>query len=116
MASSLDPDNFPAAGRRMSRGRTLGPSDSSDSGSDMAGPGLLDDDEMLNLETDDVLVNDADDLSDEENDGDAPELDAEADLEADDAELPEEIAPRTRRAGTGRKGRGQPHRDGPRGR
>lgn len=110
MASSLDPDNFPDAGRRMPRGRTLGPSDSSDSGSDMAGPGLLDDDDMLSLETDDVLVDDADDLSGEEDEGDAADLDAEADLEADDAELPEEIAPRRRRAGSGRKGRGQPHR------
>jgi hypothetical protein len=108
MASSLDPDNFPEAGRRMTRGR-LGPSDSSDSGSDMAGPGLLDDDDILNLEADDVL-DDEDSLPDEEDgDPDNDELEADADLETDDDE-PEEIAPRTRRAGSGRKGRGQPHR------
>jgi hypothetical protein len=46
--STLDPDNFPAS--RRNRGvpaghdtRSLGPSDTSDSGSDMAGPGLVDD-------------------------------------------------------------------------
>jgi len=51
--STLDPDNFP---RRQPGStppghdtRSLGPSDSSDSGSDMAGPGLLDDD-LLNLD------------------------------------------------------------------
>jgi hypothetical protein len=47
--STLDPDNFPAGARRrkVQKGhdtRTLGPSDSSDSGSDMAGPGQIDDD------------------------------------------------------------------------
>ena len=47
--STLDPDNFPGANRKphLPRGhdtRSLGPSDSSDSGSDMAGPGLVDDD------------------------------------------------------------------------
>jgi hypothetical protein len=51
--STLDPDNLPArAGRKTLPGhdvRSLGPSDSSDSGSDMAGPGLLDDD-MLGLD------------------------------------------------------------------
>jgi hypothetical protein len=47
--STLDPDNLP--GKRRSRknlkghdSRSLGPSDSSDTGSDMAGPGLLDSD------------------------------------------------------------------------
>jgi hypothetical protein len=111
MASSLDPDNFPEAGARMPRGRTLGPSDSSDSGSDMAGPGLLDDDDMLNLEPDDVL-DDEESLSDEDQEGDgydASESDAEDGLETEDDE-PEEIAPHRRRAGAGRKGRGQPHR------
>ena len=49
--STLDPDNFPAGGRRpkTARGhdtRALGPSDSSDTGSDMAGPGLVDDDAL----------------------------------------------------------------------
>ena len=46
--STLDPDNFPLERQRKTlKGhdvRALGPSDSSDSGSDMAGPGLLDDD------------------------------------------------------------------------
>src|SRR5258706_4477308 len=49
--STLDPENFPAANRqpRPPAGhdtRSLGPSDSSDSGSDMAGPGLIDDDAL----------------------------------------------------------------------
>ena len=49
--STLDPDNYPG-GRRASDTppghdtRSLGPSDSSDSGSDMAGPGLIDDDAL----------------------------------------------------------------------
>lgn len=46
--STLDPDNIPARrGRKTVKGtdvKSLGPSDTSDSGSDMAGPGLLDDD------------------------------------------------------------------------
>lgn len=47
--STLDPDNFPAGSRRRKTPeghdtKTLGPSDSSDTGSDMAGPGLTDDD------------------------------------------------------------------------
>lgn len=49
-SSTLDPDNFP----RRKKGDTpkghdtksLGPSDSSDSGSDMAGPGLIDDERI----------------------------------------------------------------------
>ena len=51
--STLDPDNY--AGGRVApqpKGhdvKSLGPSDSSDSGSDMAGPGLIDDD-ALNLD------------------------------------------------------------------
>jgi hypothetical protein len=49
--STLDPDNLPTEGRptRNPKGhdtRALGPSDSSDSGSDMAGPGLVDDDAL----------------------------------------------------------------------
>jgi len=49
MSSTLDPDNFPTErpARDLPPGhdtRSLGPSDSSDSGSDMAGPGLIDDD------------------------------------------------------------------------
>jgi hypothetical protein len=53
MASTLDPDAV-AAGRRNNpvKGhdtKSLGPSDSSDSGSDMAGPGLVDDD-LLGLD------------------------------------------------------------------
>ena len=48
--STLDPDNLPARpGRKAPPGhdvRSLGPSDSSDTGSDMAGPGLLDDDQL----------------------------------------------------------------------
>jgi hypothetical protein len=51
--STLDPDNFPTPPqRKLPKGhdiRSLGPSDSSDSGSDMAGPGLIDDD-VLNLD------------------------------------------------------------------
>jgi hypothetical protein len=53
-SSTLDPDNFPGGGKppKTPKGhdtRSLGPSDSSDSGSDMAGPGLIDDD-VLNLD------------------------------------------------------------------
>jgi hypothetical protein len=49
MGSTLDPDNFPAGKtrRKIQKGhdtRSLGPSDSSDSGSDMAGPSYVDDD------------------------------------------------------------------------
>ena len=53
-SSSLDPDNL-SAGQRSRRSppghdtKSLGPSDSSDSGSDMAGPGLIDD-EQIGLE------------------------------------------------------------------
>jgi hypothetical protein len=52
--STLDPDNIPAGRRRhhTQKGhdtRSLGPSDSSDTGSDMAGPGLIDDD-VLHLD------------------------------------------------------------------
>jgi hypothetical protein len=53
MGSSLTPDNIPATppesippGHDV---KSLGPSDSSDSGSDMAGPGLIDAD-MMNLD------------------------------------------------------------------
>ena len=49
--STLDPDNFPVGDRKrkLQKGhdtRALGPSDTSDSGSDMAGPGRVDDDAM----------------------------------------------------------------------
>ena len=49
--SSLDPENYPATNQPPSGPighdtKTLGPSDSSDSGSDMAGPGLVDDDAL----------------------------------------------------------------------
>lgn len=48
--STLDPDALPAGSERnVAPGhdtRTLGPSDSSDSGSDLDGPGLVDDDEL----------------------------------------------------------------------
>ena len=47
MSSSLDPNNFSDTVSRVPKGhdvKSLGPSDSSDSGSDMAGPGLIDDD------------------------------------------------------------------------
>jgi hypothetical protein len=50
--STLDPDNLPSERRHTQKGhdtRSLGPSDSSDSGSDLAGPGLIDDD-LLNLD------------------------------------------------------------------
>jgi hypothetical protein len=54
MSSTLDPDNYAdgLSRRTTIKGhdiRSLGPSDSSDSGSDMAGPGLLDED-MLDLD------------------------------------------------------------------
>ena len=54
MSSTLDPDNFPTDDKpgRNPKGhdiKSLGPSDSSDSGSDMDGPGLVDDD-VLNLD------------------------------------------------------------------
>jgi hypothetical protein len=46
--STLDPDNFPQRPQRKTQKghdvASLGPSDTSDSGSDMAGPGLVDDD------------------------------------------------------------------------
>lgn len=48
--STLDPDNIPARrGRKTVKGtdvKSLGPSDTSDSGSDMAGPGLVDDEKL----------------------------------------------------------------------
>ncbi len=48
MGTTLDPDNLPAQRtRKTTKGRdmrALGPSDSSDTASDMAGPGLLDED------------------------------------------------------------------------
>jgi len=50
--STLDPDNLPTSSRKVPKGhdtRSLGPSDSSDSGSDMAGPGLIDVD-AINLD------------------------------------------------------------------
>jgi hypothetical protein len=53
MSSTLDPDNLVPSGNRQSiKGhdvKSLGPSDSSDSGSDMTGPGLVNDD-MINLD------------------------------------------------------------------
>lgn len=53
MSSTLDPDNLiPTGNKTTAKGhdiKSLGPSDSSDSGSDMAGPGLVDDD-MLDLD------------------------------------------------------------------
>jgi hypothetical protein len=52
--STLDPDNLPLGKKQQKTAKghdtkSLGPSDSSDSGSDMAGPGLIDDDQ-LNLD------------------------------------------------------------------
>lgn len=48
--STLDPDNIPAKrGKHTQKGHdiaSLGPSDTSDSGSDMKGPGLVDDDAL----------------------------------------------------------------------
>ena len=53
MSSTLDPDNLmPTANQRTLKGHdinSLGPSDSSDSGSDMRGPGLVNDD-RINLD------------------------------------------------------------------
>ena len=65
--STLDPDNFPGApDRSLGKGHgvdALGPSDISDSGSDvMGGPGFaadLDDDQMLNLDTGTTSDNEA---------------------------------------------------------
>jgi len=54
MASSLDPNNFPESRMRVHDGhgsRSLGPSDSSDSGSDLAGPGLTEEDDVLSLDS-----------------------------------------------------------------
>lgn len=45
----LDPDAIPARVREGRDLRSVGPSDSSDSGSDLAGPGLIDDD-LLGLD------------------------------------------------------------------
>jgi hypothetical protein len=50
--STLDPDNFPVGGQRRKKvgvghdTKSLGPSDSSDSGSDMAGPGITEGDQL----------------------------------------------------------------------
>jgi len=48
--STLDPDNIPRRRKRHTQKghdvSSLGPSDSSDSGSDMKGPGLVDDDAL----------------------------------------------------------------------
>jgi len=47
--STLNPENFPRGRRPRLKGhdtKSLGPSDSSDTGSDMAGPGLIDDDAL----------------------------------------------------------------------
>jgi len=54
MASTLDPDNFPVERRRRESApghdvKSLGPSDTSDSGSDLAGPGVTEDD-VLDLD------------------------------------------------------------------
>jgi len=54
-SSTLDPDNFPTPGRggKMPKGhdtRSLGPSDSSDSGSDMAGTAGNDPRERVNAD------------------------------------------------------------------
>jgi hypothetical protein len=53
MSSTLDPENLVPTGNQVPvKGhdiKSLGPSDSSDSGSDMAGPGLVNDD-MLELD------------------------------------------------------------------
>ncbi len=47
-SSTLDPDNFPPGGKRSPRSKhavpALGPSDSSDSGSDLPDPDVTDDD------------------------------------------------------------------------
>jgi hypothetical protein len=89
MASSLDPNNFPEAGTRLPRGhgsRSLGPSDRSDSGSDMAGPGL-DDEDVLDLDRDslDDMESDREDAAEtgalEEDEG------APADLTDEELEL-----------------------------
>lgn len=52
MASTLDPDSFgdPQNSPHAPAGHdieSLGPSDSSDTGSDVAGPGLIDDDALI---------------------------------------------------------------------
>jgi len=122
MASSLDPDNFPEAGKRVPKGhgyRSLGPSDSSDSGSDLAGPGIPDEDAL-----------DLDPIEDEEMEDESLALDAE-DGERDDLDEPEadpdpvpeeeerseaEVSGSRRPARSTRKARGRPHRTEGRGR
>jgi hypothetical protein len=89
MASSLDPNNFPDQGRKRTPGghdsRSLGPSDSSDSGSDLIGPGLKEDeDDALSLDR----------LPDEDVEAEVEE-DADADLNDEDSDRP---APRRRAA------------------
>lgn len=87
MASSLDPNNFPDQGRkRVPSGhdsRSLGPSDSSDSGSDLIGPGLKEDeDDALSL--DQLPDEDARAEVEEEDTGE----DADVDLDDDDSDRP----------------------------
>ena len=70
MARTLDPDKLPATRRTTSNPtghdvKSLGPSDSSDSGSDMAGPGLVDSDAIdldrgTNVDTEAGAYNSAD--------------------------------------------------------
>jgi hypothetical protein len=115
MASSLDPDNFPQGANRMPRGRSFGPGDSSDSGSDMAGPGLDDDvllDPLEDLDTSDL----AEDAEPRIDDDAADDIEADAGLAGDDEPEVAEHAPRERRAKVSRKSRGQPHRLAARGR
>jgi hypothetical protein len=52
--STLDPDNMPSSDRQLGKGhgtRALGPSDLSDSGSDIMGSNGLADDEVIPLDT-----------------------------------------------------------------
>ena len=107
MASSLDPDNFPQGSRHVSRGR-LGPGDSSDSGSDMAGPDSLEEDLLLDpiedLDTD-TIGEDAEPQAEDEAGG---EPDADPEENDDDLERAEHAAG-SRRAWAGRKSRGRAH-------
>jgi hypothetical protein len=115
MASSLDPDNFPQGARQTPRTRSLGPGDSSDSGSDMASLGSLDDDVLLDP-LEDLDTSDLDEDAEPPTGDGADGMEADAAFDDDGEPDPAEHAPRERRAKVVRKSRGQPHRLAARGR
>ena len=78
MASTLDPDSFSENGKPVVKGhdiRSLGPSDSSDSGSDMAGAATQDD-QAIDTDTDRFGTG-------EHAAADQPDVEADADIKAD---------------------------------